>query len=86
MTSEQSISVKKLEANRRNAKKSTGPKTKLGKSWSRLNASKHGILSSALLIKEGQGAEDPAEFDALMNALEKDLVPVGALEGERPVE
>jgi len=80
MTSEQSISVKKLEANRRNAKKSTGPKTKLGKSWSRLNASKHGILSSALLIKEGQGAEDPAEFDALMNALEKDLVPVGALE------
>jgi hypothetical protein len=79
-TAGESVSRRKLQANRDNAKKSTGPKTRLGKSWSRLNASKHGILSSALLIKEGQGTEDAAEFDSLMNALERDLVPVGALE------
>lgn len=80
ITGGESISLKKLEANRRNAKMSTGPKTRAGKNRSRKNAFKHGILSSALLIKEGQGAEDRAEFDELINALEIDLAPVGALE------
>jgi|SRR5271157_2549915 len=75
-----SITPAKLEANRRNAQLSTGPKTEQGKSRSRCNALKHGILSSALLITKGEGAEDPAEFDELLGALTRDLEPVGALE------
>ncbi len=41
-------SAKQIEANRRNAMKSTGPKTKPGKSRSRYNAKKHGLLTKTL--------------------------------------
>lgn len=75
-----SISPKKLEANRRNAQLSTGPRTDEGKSQSRRNALKHGILSSALLITTGSGAEDSAAFEELVGGLGRDLAPVGALE------
>lgn len=40
----------KLEANRQNAKKSTGPKTPKGKAVVAKNAMKHGLLSSVTLI------------------------------------
>ena len=72
---------KKAAANRRNAQLSTGPKTEEGKSRSRRNALKHGILASALIITEGEGAENPAEFDELLDSLRRDLAPVGTLEG-----
>ena len=39
------VSLKKIEANRRNAKKSTGPKTGRGKAAVRYNALKHGVLA-----------------------------------------
>ena len=39
------ISERKLQANRANAKRSTGPRTERGKAASRRNALKHGILS-----------------------------------------
>jgi hypothetical protein len=39
------ISERKLQANRANAKRSTGPKTEAGKAASRRNALKHGITS-----------------------------------------
>jgi len=79
------ISPQKLAANRRNAQLSTGPRTEEGKSRSRQNALKHGILASALLITAGEGAEDPAEFNELLGGLRRDLAPVGTLE-ERMVE
>jgi len=71
---------KRAAANRRNAQLSTGPRTEKGKSRARYNAPKHGILASDLLITQGVGAEDPAEFDELLDALSRDLEPVGALE------
>jgi hypothetical protein len=71
---------KRTAANRRNARLSTGPKTQQGKSRSRRNAVKHGILASALLITEGKGAENPAEFHELLRGLHRDLTPTGALE------
>jgi hypothetical protein len=41
-------SKKQIAANRRNAKRSTGPRTQSGKSRSRANALRHGVLSKAL--------------------------------------
>ena len=42
------ISERKLQANRANAKRSSGPRTEAGKAASCRNALKHGILSRAL--------------------------------------
>ncbi len=76
----QSASLKKIEANRRNALRSTGPRTEAGKKQSRRNALRHGILTSALLITDGSCAEYTAEFNALLGGLRQDLAPVGTLE------
>lgn len=39
------MTEKQLTANRRNALRSTGPRTAKGRAVSRMNAMKHGILS-----------------------------------------
>lgn len=46
------ISQKKIEANRKNAKKSTGPRTIEGKAKSAINSIKYGIYSEKYLIKD----------------------------------
>jgi hypothetical protein len=56
---------KQIEANKVNAKKSTGPKSQAGKHRSRLNSRKHGLTATLLVI----GDEDPAEFEALRDEL-----------------
>jgi hypothetical protein len=73
-------SDKKIEANRRNAKLSTGPRTESGKNRSRYNAIKHGIFSRDMLRSWGLGKEDTKEFDNLLASLLEDLKPVGAME------
>ena len=52
---------KQIAANRRNAKKSTGPRTPAGKARASLNALRHGLRAGTLILPD----EDPAEFDAL---------------------
>ena len=54
-------SIHQIEANRRNALKSTGPKSNEGKAAVALNALKHGLYSSTLLLPE----DDPAEYENL---------------------
>jgi hypothetical protein len=44
------MSDKKIEANRRNALKSTGPRTTEGKAAVRLNALRHGLRSEEVLL------------------------------------
>ena len=70
------ISGAKLEANRENAKRSTGPKTPEGKAASRLNALKHGLLSAEILL----WSESDKDLETLRNELRAELHPATLLE------
>ena len=74
------LSANKLAANRRNARKSTGPKTAEGKEASRMNAVKHGILSSAVVVRGLRIREHEEEFKALREQCWECLAPVGRME------
>jgi hypothetical protein len=70
-------SDKQAQANRRNALKSTGPKTPEGKAAVRHNATTHGLLSQEVLLPE----EDAAALEELGERLRAELQPVGEFEG-----
>ena len=74
------ISIRKLEANRKNAQKSTGPRTEEGKRNSRWNALKHGLLSREIVVQSGEGKESVEDYQCLLASLRQDLQPVGVLE------
>jgi hypothetical protein len=73
-------SFKQIEANRRNARKSTGPITQGGKLQSRCNAVGHG-LTAETVIRALEDAEDYKAFEAAIiadydaqSAVERELV------------
>src|SRR5579875_3358491 len=68
----------RLRANRRNAQKSTGPKTEAGKHRSALNATRHGILSHVIHLP----AEEMNSYNEFTNRYVASLQPVGAVETE----
>jgi len=70
------ISDNQLEANRRNALLSTGPRTDAGRNRSRLNALRHGLTGQVTTMTD----EDRAAHDQFSEALIKDLAPDGAME------
>jgi hypothetical protein len=74
----QPVSIRKVEANRRNALKSTGPRTPRGKAHSRRNAFKHGLFVRDL--DELQDGEDPQEFQECHKRLRDELQPAGPCE------
>lgn len=63
------LSERKLNANRANAQKSTGPRTPEGKQRVARNAVRHGILAREVFIGEGDGAEREEDFRELHDAL-----------------
>ncbi len=69
------VSEARLEANRRNAQRSTGPKTAEGKLASRANAWKHGMTGTGVVLPE----EDRAEVARRSEALRAELGPAGPL-------
>jgi hypothetical protein len=76
-SSTSSTSPLKVEANRRNAQDSCGPRTPEGKKASSRNATRHGLLVKDVVIKSGAGQEDEAEFEALLAALRNEYKPEG---------
>jgi len=72
-------SQKQLEANRKNAKRG-GVKTEEGKAIVKFNALKHGLLARETVVTVGDGAENPDEFNSLLEDLTAQFKPEGTLE------
>lgn len=69
-------SARKIEANRQNAHRSTGPKTVAGRARVAQNAISHGLLSQDTLLPD----EDPQLLQAMADALRAECNPEGAHE------
>ncbi len=71
-------SERQIEANRRNALASTGPRTDAGKAISRRNAITHGLTADQLLLD----GEDPAVFEMLRDDFFDEYAPATSYEAE----
>jgi hypothetical protein len=69
-------SPEQIEANRRNAALSTGPRTQDGKAASSLNGTRHGLLARELLVR----GESEVDFAAFAQGVQARLAAVGELE------
>ena len=71
-------SYRQIEANRRNALKSTAPKTEAGKQVSRCNAVRHGLTAETVL----SALEDAEDYKAFEAAITADYDAQSAVERE----
>lgn len=62
---------KQIEANRKNAQKSTGPQTPEGRAAVRLNSVKHGLCAKTLVLD----GEQESDFESLLDSLEAEHQP-----------
>ncbi len=67
-------SPKQIEASRRNAQKSTGPRTRQGKARFSMNALKHGLMSRQVLLPD-EDKKDREVFGEEVNAIHVSLLP-----------
>jgi hypothetical protein len=74
------VSERRIQANRRNALRSTGPKTERGKRTVARNAIKYGLLAREVVITAGDGEENLEEFHSLVDRLWESYEPVGVVE------
>ena len=70
---------KQIEANRRNATRSTGPRTEQGKGASELNAIRHRLLAKSVVVPN---LENDEEWQDFRKGVLTDLNPVGRLQEE----
>ena len=70
------ISTEQLNANRANAKKSTGPRSPDGKQASSRNSTTHGLHSRRFIVEPHQ----QEAFETLRTTLRAEILPLGALE------
>ena len=66
------MTTAQLDANRANAKQSTGPRSEEGKATSSQNASKHNLTGGAALIP----SEDPSAYEAHLKAVTEEYGPL----------
>ena len=71
-------SLRQIEANRRNALKSTGPRTEVGKEQSRRNAYRHGLTAETVITC----LEDLEDYKAFEATIIADYDPATAVERE----
>ena len=71
-------SWRQLEANRRNSRSSTGPRTEQGKQRSRQNALRHGLTAETVV----DVLEDPAAYRAFETQVLSDYLPTSTIERE----
>ncbi|MET4279195.1 MULTISPECIES: hypothetical protein [unclassified Bradyrhizobium] len=71
-------SLRQIEANRRNARLSTGPVTEGGKNRSRQNAIRHGLTAETVIT----AFEDASDYAAFELAITRDYDPQTAVERE----
>jgi hypothetical protein len=70
------VTESKITANRRNAQKSTGPRTRAGKAAISQNAVKHGLLARQAVIS----SERKEDFDIHRDRIISDMVPESPME------
>jgi hypothetical protein len=76
-------SERQAKGNRRNAQKSTGPRTEEGKKKVARNSTRHGVYAqSAIPIGHGHFVEDAGEIQAYVDSLTDSLGPRDRLEQE----
>ncbi|MBI1939965.1 MAG: hypothetical protein HYS33_00500, partial [Acidobacteria bacterium] len=80
MPVKRNVTPRQAATNRRNAHRSTGPRTPEGKRHSRMNALRHGLCTKAFRESIVELSEDPAEFDRLHEGLIDSLEPRNVLE------
>jgi hypothetical protein len=71
-------SLRQIDANRRNALLSTGPRTEAGKRRSRRNAVRHGLTTETVI----EGLEDPGDYKAFELSVTADFDAQTAIERE----
>ena len=69
-----------IDANRRNAEKSTGPRTEEGRARTRLNATKHTLCSAIALTQDEKNGGMKKDFDDLHSDLYCEHQPASATE------
>jgi hypothetical protein len=80
MRRSKSVTAKKIEANRRNGKHSTGPRTERGKLAAKFNAVTLGLFAKHVVIPICDGYEAERDFQFLIDGLHADFQPVGMYE------
>ena len=75
-----STSEKQVAANRRNALRSTGPRTLRGKAVASRNSLRFGVLADAVVVRGQAVKESPQEYEELCRELQESLAPAGLLE------
>jgi hypothetical protein len=71
LKSQHHVSEERIEANRANARKSTGPKSVERKLIFKQNATKHGLLAKEILLASETSEESRAEYKQLLEDLQQ---------------